>query len=316
MLCATATTSPSARKPTPVSTTVSSGLEALGDFDAVALAAAGLDLRQRDPVVGAELEKVGEAVAHQHAGRRHGQRLAAAEVEAAAREHAGAHARRRRRRCRRRPCPCGSADRWSAQPCAPCRSTVEPSGSASSHRLAFAHPEQLGARHLGAPLQPPLADQAKQFLADPRQRARGCGAHRDHAVVGRDHAGLAQAQLLGLDPRLRRLHARPRGLLGGQVLADLLGADRPGILQLAGPRGIGGRLGQRGPRLRQRRLSAAPGRWPPRCVLSVASTWPLVTRSPTFTSTSAIRKPPTSGLIDTSCQAATLPSASSRVCHS
>lgn len=51
-------------------------------------------------------------------------------------------------------------------------------------------------------------------------------------------------------------------------------------------------------------------------VTRVASGWSRVTRSPTFTRTSAIRKPPTSGLITTSCQAATVPSASSRVCHS
>ena len=123
------------RKPPPAGDDARVGPQAAGDLDAVADAAAGLRSWPALTLLSAPTpEHVAEAVA-QHAPRSAARsaRVRAAELELAAREHAGACGRvpgaaaGRHRRGR-----CGSADRPSARPCAPCRRSAAPLGGATT----------------------------------------------------------------------------------------------------------------------------------------------------------------------------------------
>src|SRR5688572_11920605 len=66
------------------------GLEATRDLDAIADAAPGVHLHLRDAVVGLDAVDIAEALAHHHGRLRQREGAAAAELELAAREHAGA----------------------------------------------------------------------------------------------------------------------------------------------------------------------------------------------------------------------------------
>jgi hypothetical protein len=100
--------------------------------------------------------------------------------------------------------------------------------------------------HLGAPFEASLADQAKQLRPAGNDRTDRRAARGDDARVRRQHLRVLQAQQLGRQHRLGRLHARQGGLLGGQVLADLLSAEGACVQQGADAVGVGGGLGRLG----------------------------------------------------------------------
>ena len=113
-------------------------------------------------------------------------------------------------------------------------------------RRPGANAGEIGGGNLGAPFEPAAQDHAKQLLADRRHRADRRRAPGNDAVVGGENAGLAQAQFLDVEPRLSNVDTRLGSLFGGQVLGDLLLADRPAALELAGTVGVGVGFGIRG----------------------------------------------------------------------
>ena len=104
---------------------------------------------------------------------------------------------------------------------------------------------QVAGRDLGAPLEPAAADHAEQLLAGADHGADGGAARRDHAVVGCQHLGLRQPDLLRPGGGAQRLQPGLRRALGGEVLVDLLRTQGAGGLQFARALGVGAGIGQR-----------------------------------------------------------------------
>jgi hypothetical protein len=229
------------------------GVQPGGDLDAVAAAAADLDLGLAHARIGVEPEDVAEAVAQQHRALRQRQRRGVADLELAAREHPGLHAAGRqavaaRRRQRQvdvdEPVARGRVDgrrdhaHAAGQRGAACRR--------DAHRLAGAQQRQVGRGDFGTPFQPALADHAKQLLPGRQHGADGGAARRDHAVVGRQHLRLPQPQLLLPRGGTLCLQSRRGRALGGEVLVDLLRRQCAAGLQVACALGVGAGVGEHG----------------------------------------------------------------------
>ena len=254
----TRTVSPSARKPPPMATTRASGASP---------AVTSMRSPKRRPtsilvcvtlLSATDPEDVAEAFAQLHRALRQRQRARAADVELAAREHAGARAAGRRqvdvddavarlRVDRRRDHAHRAGDRRAA-------------GRRDGGARARLDLRQVGRRDLGAPFEAALADHAEQLLAGRQDGADGRAARRDDAVVGRDDGGLADLELARLQRGALRVEARARGALGGDVLVDRRLAERAGRAQALRALGVGGGVGRASPRPRRRRRASAAGR--------------------------------------------------------
>ena len=110
---------------------------------------------------------------------------------------------------------------------------------------------QLGRRHLGAPFKPSLVNQLEEFGPGADDRSHRGGARRNHAAVGRQHAGLPALELLCAQHGLRSFGLGFGSFLQRQVLVDLLGAERTRTLQRAGAFGVGRRVRSAGLRIDQ-----------------------------------------------------------------
>ena len=201
----TRTRSPSPRKPPPVATTCAFGIEPAGDLDAIADAPADRDLGLQHLRVGADAQDVAEAVAQQHRALRQRQRLAACRARtrrartcrprgAAARQVDVDHAVARLRVDRRRDHAHLAFDRR----CRRRRRRVAVMPGLDARRSAAV----TSARHSRRPWR----IRRNSSCPAGTHRADGGAARRDDAVVGRQHLGLRQAQLL----RLRGARAAPR----------------------------------------------------------------------------------------------------------
>ena len=247
------------------------GIQARQHLHPVGHAAAGLDLAHLHALVAAHHKHVREPVAHHQRLLRHGEGIAAAQREVAARKHPrkhGPHA------CH---CVCCAAPRGGARRLGAARRRLGrhwrqvhvdqriarlrvhrgrdhahgalghgAAGGGDADLGAGLNAPQLGGRDLGAPLQAALAHHAEQLRAGPHYRAHGGGAGRDHATVRCHHLRVFEAQLLRVQRGLGGLHAGLGGLLGRGELLDLLLAECARGLQRAGAVGIGGSFGRIG----------------------------------------------------------------------
>ncbi len=233
---------------------------------------AGLHLDLAHTRVGIDAVHVAEAIAHHHGSLRHRDSGRGAQVELAAREHAGARAGGRPGQGSQVHIDQGRAglrvDGRADHP----HSSRQPRAAGRRHqgRRAGRDAAELGGSHFGAPFQPALPDEAEQLGAVAHHRADGGRACRDDAAVGRVHLGLGQPHLLRLHQRPRRLDFRLRRLLGGEVLGDLRCAERARAFQACARAGrcsprrrrpLPLRPGWRGP-ARLRREACRPPEWP------------------------------------------------------
>ena len=149
---------------------------------------------------------------------------------------------------------------------------------------------------------------ARRRCRPPRPRWRCAPRSRRCRAPAPASAGRAAA---ARQHRLRGFGARLGGLLGRQILVDLLGAERARALQAARAFGVGGGIGRRWPAPPAGWRAPAPRR-PARCraKTSPAPGRPCTT-SPTLTRTSVSRRPLDSAPMMASCQAAMLPLAAS-----
>ncbi len=84
--------------------------------------------------------------------------------------------------------------------------------------------------HFGTPLDAALAQQAQHFAARLRDLADDDRARRDHAVIGRNDARVAEFEFRGGEIRRGRFHSRARGeIFALQALALRARTRRPSL---------------------------------------------------------------------------------------
>ena len=111
-------------------------------------------------------------------------------------------------------------------------------------RLPRLDPGELLGGDLRPPLDPPLADEAKQLGPRLDDHAQGRPAGGNDAIVHRQHPGLAETDTLLLQGRLRRRQVGLGRLLGQQILGDQLLGHGALVLDVAGAIAVGPGLRQ------------------------------------------------------------------------
>ena len=212
--------------------------------------ATGLHLDLGHFLIGADAVDIAEAIAHHHRGLRHGERLALAQGHLALGKHAGAGAAMRRGQIHIHQ---GIAGLRIHRGCHHAHLALQhlATGGFDLHRRTHLNAPKISRRDFGTPLHAALANQAKQLHTCAHHTAHGGLTRRNHAGIGCAHLGLRQTNLLQLHQGAGRLHACGRGRFSGQGLAQLRGAEKTLLLQIAralclgfGFCGVGRGLGQ------------------------------------------------------------------------